>query len=143
MDARWVPILAAGVGIFGGVGGAYVGGSLANAGEQNRISSERRAQVQDLRIRAYGEFLQSAEQIVSKVVRGAADASLDAPFERLAGAEQVVLLVADDDAVREAASAVTDVVNGDKTSDAQQLADYKRAQTAFLEVARQELRTGP
>jgi hypothetical protein len=71
MESRWVPVLAAAVGVLGGVGGAYVGGSLGRMpGEDNRIASERRAQVQDLRTRVYGDFLRSATLIATKAENG-------------------------------------------------------------------------
>jgi CHASE1-domain containing sensor protein len=49
MSERWVPLLAAVVGLLGGMGGAYVGGTVANEGQQDRFEDERKAEM-----RTYG-----------------------------------------------------------------------------------------
>jgi hypothetical protein len=46
----WIPVLAAVVGLIGGVGGAYVGGEVANSGQKQQFENQRTAEVQDLLI---------------------------------------------------------------------------------------------
>lgn len=48
-----MPLFAAALGVLGGVGGALVGGYLANQGAEQRFEQERAAQVEDQRIEAY------------------------------------------------------------------------------------------
>ena len=57
MSERWIPILAAAVGVVGGVAGALIGGYVANEGQQERFESERRAQIADSRLETYGNYL--------------------------------------------------------------------------------------
>jgi hypothetical protein len=57
MSERWIPILAAVVGVLGGMGGAFIGGYVANEGQQERFDSERKAQVADSRLETYGNYL--------------------------------------------------------------------------------------
>jgi len=61
MDAKWMPVFAAAVGVLGGLGGALVGGSLANASEQDRLETERRDVRESLFRATHGEFLAAAD----------------------------------------------------------------------------------
>jgi len=61
VDAKWIPIFAAAVGVLGGVGGAIVGGSLANAAEETRLESEREAAIVDLRRATYAKWVGAAD----------------------------------------------------------------------------------
>ncbi|HEX5896572.1 MAG TPA: hypothetical protein VFY47_09610 [Thermoleophilaceae bacterium] len=61
MSERWVPLLAAAVGLLGGMGGAYVGGTLANEGQQDRFEAERKAETRNIRLDAYVDFLKACE----------------------------------------------------------------------------------
>ena len=54
MSDRWIPVLAAVVGVIGGIGGAYIGGAVANEGQETRFERERAAALQDLRMDTYG-----------------------------------------------------------------------------------------
>jgi len=63
MDARWMPLFAAAVGVLGGVGGAYIGGVVANEGQERQSQKERTAAMQDLRRDAYGDFLGMAQEL--------------------------------------------------------------------------------
>jgi len=56
----WIPVLAAVVGLIAGVGGAYVGGEVANKGQQQQFENQRAAEVQDLLIAAYARYLRDA-----------------------------------------------------------------------------------
>jgi hypothetical protein len=44
MSDRWVPIVAAVVGVIGGMGGAYIGGSVANEGQRQRFEEQQVAE---------------------------------------------------------------------------------------------------
>jgi hypothetical protein len=63
MDARWMPLLAAAVGVVGGVGGAYIGGVVANEGQEQQSKKERAAALQELRRDAYGDFLGTVQEL--------------------------------------------------------------------------------
>ena len=64
MDTRWMPLFAAAVGVLGGVGGALVGGFIANANQAEGFRRERAAAVEDLRVEAYADFLGTAQGLV-------------------------------------------------------------------------------
>jgi hypothetical protein len=70
MDAKWMPVFAAAVGVIGGVGGALVGGSLANSAEQERLEDERRDAREDLFRATHGEFLGAADSFFISRGRG-------------------------------------------------------------------------
>ena len=55
----WIPVVAAVVGLVGGVGGAYVGGSVANEGQEEQFENQRTAQIQDLVIETYASYLRT------------------------------------------------------------------------------------
>src|SRR5918994_1708952 len=61
MDARWIPVLAAALGVLGGVGGAAIGGSVANSGQEKRFESERQAAIDDLRRATYARYQGAAD----------------------------------------------------------------------------------
>jgi hypothetical protein len=56
---RWIPILAATVGVLGGMGGALVGGYISNQGQQQQFEDERKAAIDDLRQDSYANYLQA------------------------------------------------------------------------------------
>jgi hypothetical protein len=56
MDAKWIPVLAAGLGVLGGVCGALVGGFVANSGRAQEVESEREAQREDRLLATYSEY---------------------------------------------------------------------------------------
>jgi hypothetical protein len=62
MNERWLPVLAAALGFFGGVAGAAVGGYVANEGQERRFEAERAARLRVLRTEAYRTFLRAAER---------------------------------------------------------------------------------
>jgi hypothetical protein len=66
MDARWMPVLAAVVGVLGGVGGALAGGAVANSGQEQQFQNERRAAIQDLRADRYGEYAAAVGRLVDR-----------------------------------------------------------------------------
>jgi hypothetical protein len=129
MNERWVPVLAAVVGVLGGMGGALVGGSVANEGQLQRFETERAAQVQDMRVEAYVDFL------------GAID---DWHFhggteeEVITALAKVTLLCSPP--LREPAIELGDaaVVAGKEGTD-EQWETYFRQKNAFLDLAQQEI----
>jgi hypothetical protein len=61
MSERWVvPILVAVVGLASALGGAYLGGRAANKGQQKQFENQRTAQLQDLLIATYSNFVRAA-----------------------------------------------------------------------------------
>lgn len=67
MDARWLPILAAAVGVLGGVLGAVAGGWIANKGQESSFERERKAQIQDMRMEVYADFVGAADQLAIRL----------------------------------------------------------------------------
>ena len=63
MNERWIPILAGVIGVVGGVGGAVVGGVIANEGQEEQFENNRAAEVQDLREQTYVKFVGAAETV--------------------------------------------------------------------------------
>ena len=63
MNERWIPILAGVIGVVGGVGGAVVGGVIANEGQEEQFEKDRAAEVQDLREQTYVKFVGAAERV--------------------------------------------------------------------------------
>ena len=93
MDARWMPILAAAIGVLGGVGGALVGGFAANEGQEKGFERERAAAIQDLRIEEYGTFIGTAEEVSLTLVASSPEDELRQTFKRLLVAKARVFLV--------------------------------------------------
>ncbi|HEX2458985.1 MAG TPA: hypothetical protein VHJ58_02460, partial [Vicinamibacterales bacterium] len=100
MADRWLPVLAAVVGLLGGIGGAAVGGYVANKGQEQQFEEERAARIRDVRLQTYVSFLRAAENEHSNA-REVSDGVV-----RTAEAE--VALVADSTALRGAAARLTD-----------------------------------
>lgn len=63
MNERWIPILAGVIGVVGGVGGAVVGGVIANEGQEEQFEKDRAAELQDLREQTYVKFVGAAERV--------------------------------------------------------------------------------
>jgi len=61
MAERWLPVLAAVLGLLGGIGGAAVGGYVANKGQEQQFEEERAARIRDERLDTYVRFLRAAE----------------------------------------------------------------------------------
>lgn len=105
MDARWMPIVAAAIGLLGGLGGALVGGWLVNEGQEDAFKREQAAARKDLLIETYGTFGGTAEEVAVSLGADAPPAELRAAFTRLAVAKTRVFLVADNRKVERAAFA--------------------------------------
>jgi len=67
MNERWIPVLAAVVGVLGGMGGALVGGFVANQGQTQRFEIERQAAIQDVHTEAYATYLQASIKTLYKL----------------------------------------------------------------------------
>lgn len=122
MFERWIPVAAAFLGVAGGMGGAFVGGYVANEGQQQNFENERVLRVQDLRRDTYVRFIQELESHFF----------LGGTPEKARTAQAAVLLVSSA-AIRQAAAEATEAANTDD------LARYTRARDEFIELAQQEL----
>ena len=94
---RWLPIVAATVGVLGGMGGALVGGYISNQGQEQQFENQREAARDDLRQDAYANFLQEGYGYLLQVqikAEGIAvtDEELKARSQALAGAKAAVAL---------------------------------------------------
>jgi hypothetical protein len=127
VSERWIPLLAAVVGLLGGMGGALVGGWVANEGQQQRFEEEQEAQARELRVEAFAEFLQSA----ASINQGAPDP--DAALARLDAAEAKVGIFANTD-TRNAAAKLGEAVRADKKDE-----DYDLPRENFVEAAKAEV----
>jgi hypothetical protein len=116
MDAKWIPLLATGLGVVGGVGGAVVGGALANEAQQNQSASERQAAITDLRRATYAKYVGALDAFVltndlaDAIFKGNREGDLEAAtkfvapqFREALRAEAEVELVAKTSVAREAA----------------------------------------
>src|SRR5918993_2442304 len=65
MDDRWIPVLAGVIGLIGGVGGAVVGGVIANEGQEEQFEKDRAAELQDVREQTYVKFVGAAENVLT------------------------------------------------------------------------------
>jgi hypothetical protein len=163
MDARWMPIVAAGVGVLGGIGGAFIGGYLANEGAEGRFEKERAAAEQDLRREAYGAYLGTAQEVWATFLANAeelqpadesdaaqdaaahAQEEIDAAGVRLFVAQARVRLVAENDEVEDAAVRLREVlVDGEGTDypleeGQEQKKDLEEATKGFLAAAQEDI----
>jgi hypothetical protein len=131
MTERWIPVLAATLGLVGGVAGAAVGGYVANQGQEQRLEEERAARIRELRIATYTEFLRAAE--TEKTAAG------DTPDRVVVTAEAEVALLAGSAELRRAAAQLADVaINWDGEDES----GYLAARSAFLDLAHDEIDAG-
>jgi hypothetical protein len=99
MSERWIPLLAAVVGLAGGTVGAYVGGSVANEGQQQRFENEQTAETRNLRLEAYAGLLEACES--AYFIDG--EATIEERVADLRTAQARATLVTSSTEVREAA----------------------------------------
>jgi hypothetical protein len=132
MAERWLPVLAAVLGLLGGIGGAAVGGYVANKGQEQRFEEQRAARIRDVRLDTYAKFLRAAEN--EHFNAGASD-------EIVTRAEAEVDLVASSDALREATAMLTDTV---LSNDASPIGERKvrKARRLFVDRAHAEIEPG-
>jgi len=149
MDARWMPILAAAIGVLGGVGGALVGGLAANAGQEKGFERERAAAIEDLRIEEYGTFIGTADEVALTLLADAPEDEIRQTYKRLLAVKTRVFLVETEGAgVGTAAFSATETLgkavearnNGQKDVMERLLADvYPNEIADFLAVARADI----
>jgi CHASE1-domain containing sensor protein len=132
MAERWLPVLAAVLGLLGGIGGAAVGGYVANKGQEQQFEEERAARIRDVRLDTYSEFLRAAENEHFHAL---------ASDDVITRAEAEVDLVASSDALREAAATLTDtVLNNEDTQSWER--KIRKARKLFVDLAHTEIDTG-
>jgi CHASE1-domain containing sensor protein len=129
MSERWLTVLAAVLGLLGGMAGAAVGGYVANQGQEQRFEHERETELRDLRIDTYVKFLRAAERERFQPVE------TDDRVVRTAEAE--VYLVAPNEAIREAAADFANEALNFVTE-----AKYTRRREAFVDLAQAEIGLG-
>jgi hypothetical protein len=129
MADRWLPVLAAMLGLLGGIGGAAVGGYVANKGQEQQFEEERAARIRDVRLQTYVSFLRAAENEHSNA-REVSDGVV-----RTAEAE--VALVARSTALRGAAARLTDAALFYSVE-----RQFTEARDSFIELAHSEIETG-
>jgi hypothetical protein len=127
MSEHWIPVIAAIVGVLGGMGGAFIGGYVANEGEQQRFNEERTAQTEDFRRDTFAKFLAAAE---SYRFRGGT------PDSVLADEAKVSLLTRSTE-VREAARSVSRAAQTSTTGAND--ANYRRTRDRFINLAQHEI----
>jgi hypothetical protein len=132
MAERWLAVLAAVLGLLGGIGGAAVGGYIANKGQEQRFEEERAARIRDVRLDTYARFLRAAEN--EHFHAAASD-------EIMIRAEAEVDLIASSDALRGAAAMLTDIVLSNEGSQIWER-KIRKARKLFVGLAHAEIETG-
>jgi type II secretory pathway pseudopilin PulG len=128
MTDRWIAVLAAVLALIGGLGGAAVGGYVANQGQAQRLEHEQATQIRDLRINTYVKFLRAAQ--TEHDHRPTVDRLLHT-------AEAEVALVAPNNQVRDAATALSNYASSNDRN-----AGYIRLRNRFIHRAQTVLYTG-
>lgn len=116
---RWIPVVAAAVGVLGGMGGALIGGFVANQSQEDRLQAEQQAETRNVRRETYGTFLQAAELLVQESAFLTESGALDTEAEQIhfiqtkgipvLTARAALDLVAGEE-VRDAAHEITDAI---------------------------------
>jgi hypothetical protein len=148
-----MPLFAAAVGVLGRVGGALVGGFIANQGQEEGFRRERAAAKQDLRMEAYADFLGTAQGLVTRILVEGDEAKAEEWLVKLWVSQARVLLVFENPEVAEAATRLGDEVARGPTEQeietcgrenleclsAENLNTYEAAASEFLAPAREEI----
>ena len=61
MLERWTAVVAATLGLFAGMGGAFIGGNVANKGQQQLFREQRATRLEDARRATYVAYLRELE----------------------------------------------------------------------------------
>jgi CHASE1-domain containing sensor protein len=64
---RWIPVLAAAVGVISGLGGALIGGYISKETQQQQFENERQAALVDMRREVYSTYIQAVESFLQTV----------------------------------------------------------------------------
>ena len=129
MSERWIPILAAIVGLLGGIGGAAI--SIANEGQKDRFKDERKAELNGLLIDTYSRYLRTAASAYAELnLEEVSGAERNRVTGDLEGGTGEVQFVTDSGQVDDAADRLEQaVVNGENFD------TYRRVRDRFIELA--------
>jgi hypothetical protein len=130
MSERWIPVVAAIVGVLGGMGGAFIGGYVANKGEQQRFKEEQVAKTENFRRDTVVKFLAAAEKL-----RFAGGTGQD-----LLADEAQVSLLFPTSVVRAAAREVSHAARISTTGEND--LNYRRTRDRFIRAARDAMTGG-
>ena len=130
MSERWIPVVAAIVGVLGGMGGAFIGGYVANKGEQQRFKEEQVAKTENFRRDTVVKFLAAAEKL-----RFAGGTGQD-----LLADEAQVSLLFPTSVVRAAAREVSHAARISTTGEND--LNYRRTRDRFIQAAREAMTGG-
>jgi hypothetical protein len=144
MNARWMPLFAAALGVLGGVGGALIGGYLANEGAERRFDQERAAQLGDQRSEAYGNFLGTSLEVSTDLLFGRPEDEQADSIARLYVTQAKAIIAAHDQEVTAVeTSQVTEILDPDEGSYSEdQLDAYVREAEDVFRLARSEITAG-
>ena len=133
MTERWIPIVAAVVGLMGGLGGAAIGGSIANEGQEERFRNERLAELNNLLIDTYSRYLRTTANAAAVQQLGGTPRAEEVKVagDVLSG-EAEVRFVTSEDNVEAAAARLRDAALEDADT-------YEDARDRFIEAAEQSL----
>jgi hypothetical protein len=136
---RWLPLLAALLGVVSGIAGALIGGKVANDGQEKQFRNQRIAELQDLLITDYGRYVRAAEVVAddsskSKSIQTVAKVAADEAD--LSAAEAEVHLVASPElwALAKRVRMAFDAPN-----EREGIQQYRKARDDFIDKARQEI----
>lgn len=138
MAGRWLPILAAALGLLSGIAGAWVGATKANEGQDKRVKIERAGAIQDLLLRTYGDYLRTIEGVVARVEVSEDQQLREEDYVLVKSAEANVVLLAGPE-VREAASDLTNTLKSQYGSFDDFLGVYTPARDRFIDEVHNEI----
>jgi hypothetical protein len=131
VSERWIPILSAIVGLVGGIGGAAIGGQIANEGQAQLRQDERTAELNNLLIDTYSRYLRTAAS--AQIAHTGGELS-QAEANRIGGELEAgaaeVSLVTNSDQVEDAADRLEEAVIAQVG-----MGGYRRARDRFIEAA--------
>jgi hypothetical protein len=140
MSERWIPVLSAVVGVLGGLGGALIGGFVANEGQEQRFNDERAAHIQDVRRDRYVNYVR--ELLTLTFVGGV-------PVKALTAQTDVSLLSTSQDVqgaareLGEAAGELNEAMKGhDKPEQIRTEQLFSSKLDRFIELAHAEIESG-
>ena len=138
ISERWIPLLAAVIGLVGGTLGAFIGGWVANEGQEQRFENERIAEIRDLRIDAYTDLLQACESayLIPGGEARPTDIEVNERVADLTAAQARASLVTSSTEVRETARELGPDAGG---CGAVSPSDHIAAEESFIEAAQPEV----
>jgi CHASE1-domain containing sensor protein len=141
---RWIPVLAATVGVISGLGGALIGGYISKETQQQQFENERQAALVDMRREVYSTYIQAVETFLQTVdaTRQLQGGDLTPEQTRklieeegipALAAQAAVELVAED-GVREAAQDIDQAFDANTIEE-----EWDDLRRAFIDLANEEL----